>query len=1132
MDTLTHGVDPVNQAATRKDRDSRFAITMLCSVALLLVHPLPSAAGTAAAGTRAAAGKSETKKTDAPGPRTLEKLSLDGLAFRSIGPAVTGGRVIDIEVNPRDHSEYYVAAGHGSLWKTTNSGVTFSPVFDGESSFAIGAVTLDPSNPNVVWVGTGENNAQSYVVPGDGVYRSEDGGKTWVNKGLKESQQIGEILVHPKNPNTVWVAAYGPHRTTGGDRGVFKTTDGGQTWTNVLHPSDNTGCWELHMDPRNPDVLYTVAHQRQRYLTTIVAGGDESAIYKTIDGGTTWKRLEGGLPQKMVGRIGMDISPVDPDRLYAVVDAKEKKDKGTYVSTDAGASWTRASDHVSSSSFYFQKLFCDTRNVDRVYALDVFNQVSNDGGKTWSRLGEDLKHVDNHALWIDPNDPRHLLSGNDGGLYESFDQAATWAFRGNIPIAEIYKVTVDNAKPFYNVYIGTQDNNSLGGPSRTINSSGITNADWVFTESGDGFQTQVDWADPNILYSQAQFGALQRYDRRTGERLYLQGFEPAGKPAYRFDWDTPLLVSRHDHQRLYHGANLVLRSDDRGENWREISPDLSRGVPKELHHLMGRSWSVDELVTKSSFAHLTTLAESPLDEKRLYAGSGDGLLHYTHDGGASWQLAVLPGLPEFARIHQVTASPINADVAFAACNNFFAGDFAPYLYKTTDGGAHWTAISANLPARAATWTIAVDDVDPDLLFVGTMTGVYVSNTPKVEWVQLKTGIPASAEVMDLVIQRDEHDLVVSTYGRGVFILDDYTPLRGLNAKTLEAPQALFPLADAVMFVQADPLGFPGTAFQGASYYSAPNPEVGAAITYYVKDDYKSLKKQRDAAEKKLQEAGKDVPFPSYERLKQEANEEDPYLLFVISDASGRALRKIKQPIKAGVHRLAWDFRTSSVVPVSLTPPANPAPWDVPDLGYMVPPGSYQVAMYRYQDRKLVPLGTPQTVKCQPLNLASIPAADHEALRVFNEKVAALARAISAADAHRGSLNERLPYLEAAVMSAPGVDASLLAELSSIRTRLKDINEALTGDALLQRYEGSARMSLKGRTDLIIGSLLSTTSGPTGTYERAYQEAHAAFGKVLADLRSVHEQTRAFEDQLERAGAPYTPGRLPAWEDGK
>ncbi len=1116
MDRLAAAVELQHSRTSRRHR----------LAALALAAILIGGAAYAATPAKPATGKTE------PPQSPLAKASLDGLSFRSIGPAITGGRVTALAVNPHDHTEYYVAAGSGSLWKTRNSGATFAPVFDGESAFPIGAVTLDPSDPHVVWVGTGENNAQSYVVPGDGVYKSEDGGKSWTNKGLKESQQIGAIVVHPQQPNTVWVAAYGPHRVSGGERGVFKTTDGGKTWTNVLHPSDHTGCWELHMDPRNPDVLYAVAHQRQRYLSTSIMGGDESGIYKTTDGGTTWNRLKGGLPQKMVGRIGMAISPIDPDRLFAVVEAKEKKDRGTYSSSDAGASWTRVGDYVSTYANYCQKVYCDPRNIDRVYAMDMFNQVSNDGGKSFSRLGEDLKHVDNHVLWLDPSDPRHLLSGCDGGLYESFDGAGTWTFKSNLPLAEIYKVAVDDARPFYNVYIGTQDNNSLFGPSRTLNSSGITNADWRFTEGGDGFQSQVDWADPDIVYSQAQFGDLVRFDKKTGERLPLKSFEPAGNAAYRFGWDTPLIVSRHDHKRLYQGANKLLRSDDQGESWREISPDLTRGVPKELHRLMGRSWSIDELATKSDFAYLTTVAESPIDEKRLFAGSGDGLLHFTRDGGATWQQAVLPGLPPFARVHQVTPSPVNADVAYAACNNFFAGDFAPYLYKTLDGGAHWTSINANLPVRGSTWTIGVDDVNADLLFVGTMNGVYVSNTAQPDWVKLAGGMPATAEVMDLTIQRRTHDLVVSTYGRGVYILDDYTPLRELSPKTLAEPQTMFAVNDAVMFVPGDPLGFPGTGFQGAAFFTAANPEVGATITYYVKDDYKSLKKQRNEAEKKLRDDGKDIPYPSYEQLKREDAQEDPYFVFAITDADGRVVRKLKQPIKAGLHRVVWDFRTSPTGPIALSPPSETAPWDSPDRGYMLPPGTYQVTMHRYENGKLTALGAARTIQCEPLQLARIPAADQQALRAFNEKVAGLSRAISAADAHRGSLNDALPYLEAAAMSVHDLAGNELAEVSAIRQGLKKVNEQLVGDNTMTRYEGQARMTLKGRTDLIIGSLWNTTSAPTGTYQRAYDEARTSFVSVYADLRALHERTQALEARLEKLGAPYTPGSMPVWEDAK
>ncbi|MEE4270641.1 MAG: hypothetical protein V2I67_03140 [Thermoanaerobaculales bacterium] len=1095
--------------------------TTIFAVALILSTLSPLTAESAKSPTDEAA-------TDG-GPVTLEKASLSGLAFRSIGPAVTGGRIIDIEVNPRDHSEYYVASGHGSLWKTVNRGTTFEPIFDGQSSFSIGAVTLDPSNPNVVWVGTGENNAHSYLVPGDGVYRSADGGKSWKKVGLEDSQQIGEIVVHPEDPKTVWVAAYGSHRSSGGDRGVYKTTDGGETWTNVLRPSDHTGVWQLHVDPRDPDVLYAVAHQRQRYLSTIVTGGDESAIHKTTDGGETWTRLEGGFPQKMVGRIGIDISPVDPDVLFAIVDAKEKKDKGTWRSDDGGASWSKTSDYVTAYTFYFQRIVCDTENIDRVYVLDIFNKVSIDGGTTWARLGEDRKHVDNHTLWIDPTDSRHLLSGCDGGVYETFDRGKSWDFKANLPIAECYKVTADNAKPFYNVYIGTQDNNSLGGPSRTVSSAGITNADWTFTLGGDGFETVVDWSDPNILYSQWQFGNITRFDKLSGERLYLRGYEPKGEEAYRFDWDAALILSTHDHKRLYHGANVVLRSDDRGESWTPISPDLTRGVPTTLHKLMDRSWSIDEMVTKSSFAHIVSLAESPLNENRLYAGSGDGLLHFTHDGGATWTKAKLEGLPEFARIHTIVASPHDVDVAYAACHNFFAGDFGPYLYKTIDGGTTWSDISADLPEHGSTYSVGVDHVDENLLFVGTMTGVFVSNTEEISWVKLEGGIPTSSQVTDIDIQKDEDDLVISTFGRGVFILDDYSPLRRLDPETLEGDAALFPVADAPMFVQSDPMGFPGVGFQGASYYSAPNPPVGAAITYYVKEGHKSLKDLRHEAEKELQEAGKDVELPDYEQRRKEALEEDPYLLFVISDTDGHAVRSIKKDITAGVQRFIWDFRTDPVDPISLTSAGDYVPWASPNLGYMVTPGEYKVAMHRVQGGSMTAIGSPQTFTCNPLNLASLPAEDFDALDAFNKKVAALSRAISAADAHQGELAKKLPYLEKAVFSVGVPEEDWLDELAALKIGLREVDEALNGDPLLLQDEGQSRMSLKGRTDLIVGSLWVTTSAPTGTYRRAYSEAHDDFGEVVADLEAIDARIRTLENVLEAAGTPYTPGRMPVWE---
>ena len=490
---------------------------------------------------------------------------------------------------------------------------------------------IDPTNPNVVWVGTGENQNQNNVIYGDGIYKSEDGGKSWKNMGIGNSEHIGGIAIDPKNSMTVYAAAYGSLRNPGGDRGIFKTVNGGKTWENVLKISDYTGCYEVHMDPRYPNILYATAHQRMRNLYTGVYGGPESGIYRTLDYGVTWEKLSKGLPSENVGRIGISISPVNPDLLYAIIEATDD-DKGIYKSVDRGASWTKQSSYISSYPFYFQKLYCDTKDVNRVYSDDVLIQVTIDGGKTWKNFGDKFKHADNHAIWMDPNNNEHMIAGCDGGVYETYDQAKNWDFKANIPIAEIYKVTTDNAEPFYNVYIGTQDNNSLGGPSRTISSAGILNQDWLFTNGGDGFETQVDWKDPNIIYAQSQNGGLVRFDKRSGENLFIKP-QDFTDTAYRFDWDAALLISKYDNKRLYFGGNKLLRTDDQGSTWREISPDLTRGVPAEMQKLMGQSWSIDQLSRKSSMAQIVTIAESPLDENILFVGSGDGLIHFTTDGG-------------------------------------------------------------------------------------------------------------------------------------------------------------------------------------------------------------------------------------------------------------------------------------------------------------------------------------------------------------------------------------------------------------------------------------------------------------------------------------------------------------------
>ncbi|MGB0177717.1 MAG: WD40/YVTN/BNR-like repeat-containing protein, partial [Owenweeksia sp.] len=573
----------------------------------------------------------------------IEKTSVAAFKFRSIGPALTSGRVADLAVNPKDHNEYYVATASGGVWKTTNHGVTYQPVFDDQGSYSIGCVSLDPGNPNVVWVGSGENNNQRSVAYGDGIYKSEDGGKSWTNMGLKNSEHIGMITIHPKNSDIIYVAAYGPLWSSGGDRGIYKTTDGGKNWEKILNVSENTGFNEIHMDPRNPDVLYATAHQRRRHVWTYLSGGPESGIYRSVDGGKNWKELKSGIPGDDKGRIALAIPPSNPDIIYAMIEGH-----GVYRSADRGASFTFMNKYETSGNYYVE-LVPHPKDENTVYSMDTYMHISRDGGKSWDRVPEDKKHVDNHCLWINPENPSQMIAGCDGGLYETYDNAANWQFKPNLPITQFYKVTVDNDLPFYNVYGGTQDNFSLGGPSRTINRSGITNADWFVTNTGDGFESAIDPVDPNIIYAQSQYGGLVRYDRKNGESVGIQPSPDYGEAAYRWNWDAPLFISPHDHNRLYFAANKVFRSNDRGNNWEVISPDLSQQIDRHTLPVMGKIWSVDAIAydrSTSNYGNIVALDESPLQEGLLFAGTDDGLIHVSTDGGSNWtRYGSFPGIP-------------------------------------------------------------------------------------------------------------------------------------------------------------------------------------------------------------------------------------------------------------------------------------------------------------------------------------------------------------------------------------------------------------------------------------------------------------------------------------------------------
>lgn len=1073
--------------------------------------------------------KADTTKADSKDPK--QSSTFNGLAFRSIGPALTSGRIVDLAVNPKNTSEYYVASASGGVWKTENAGVTFSPIFDGQVSFSIGCVTIDPNNPNVVWVGSGENNNQRVVGYGDGIYKSEDGGKNWKNAGLAKSEHIGMIVVDPNNSDVVFVAAYGPLWSSGGERGIYKTTDGGKTWKDVLSVSENTGFNEIHMDPRNSNVLYAAAHQRQRKVFTYIGGGPESAVYKSTDGGATWNKIMKGFPENVdLGRIALAISPVNPDYIFAMVEASDDTG-GLYASVDRGASWEKRSSYFTSGNYY-QKIFCDPKNVDKIFAMNTFLQVSEDGGKSFHNLGEKSKHVDNHVIWVDPANTKHMLVGCDGGLYESYDAAKNWNFKANIPVTQFYKVSLDNSFPFYYVYGGTQDNFSLGGPSRTISGNGIVNSDWFITNGGDGFESQADYIDSNLVYAESQYGRLVRFDRKSGEILEIRPIEAAGEEPYRWNWDAPLLISHHDHKRLYFASNKVFRTNDQGNTWNVVSPDLSRGIDRNKLTVMGKVWSVDAVAKNGStdkYGQVTTIAESPLDENILYAGTDDGLIHVTTDGGKNWiKIDNIPGVPERTYINEIIASSHNKNVAYVAINHHRYGNFKPYLFKTSDAGKTWTAIQNNLPGRGTVYCVAEDTKNANLLFAGTEFGVFFSIDGGGKWIQLKGGLPPVA-IKDMEIQKRDNDLVVATFGRGYYVLDDYTPLRILAWEDLDKTAFITPTRNAWMYMESHPLGIPGKGFQGESYWNAPNPTPGSMFTYYLKDDIKTIKEKRQVAEKEKIKNNIPPYYPAIDSLRLEDTENDPYLLFTVYEENGNAVRHLKAPAKKGMHRIVWDFRTDPKDAINFTPFNEENVFGSPPKGIFVLPGNYTVSMGKYQNGSYTELISPQPFKIDALNMASMPAPDKKVLYAFGKKISELNRAADGTNAYRAELVNKLKYIKEAILKTPSIKKEVMENIFALDKRLIQVDIKLNGDATLLKREFDASPSISNRVSSIMDGILTTTAGATNTFMSSYNDAAKEFEPVLQEVKAIDAEVKKLDTLLEKNNAPYTPGRLPDWK---
>lgn len=1058
------------------------------------------------------------KKNTAP---ETKQANLSGLSFRALGPAFVSGRISDLAVNPGNHDEYYVAVASGGVFKTTNHGNTFQPIFDAQGSYSIGCITIDPNNSHTIWVGSGENNNQRSVAYGDGVYKSLDDGKTWKNMGLKNSEHISKIIVKPGHPNEVYVAAYGPLWSDGGDRGIYKTNDGGETWERILHVSDHTGFSDLWMDPRNPDVLYAAAHQRRRHVWTYLGGGPESAVYKTTDGGKNWRKIMNGLPSGDLGRIALAIAPSNPDVVYAMVEGYDKDHGGFYRSNNLGESWTKQSDYFTSGNYYIE-LIPDPLDENKVFSMDTWLHHTEDGGKTFKQTGEKSKHVDNHAMWINPNNTNHWLVGCDGGLYETWDAAENWKFYQNLSITQFYRVAVDNDSPFYNVYGGTQDNNTIGGPSRTVNTHGISNFDWYITRGGDGFEPAIDPENSDIIYSQAQYGWLVRYNRKTGERVNIKPVERKGETPYRWNWDAPLLISPHNSKRLYFAANKVFRSDDRGDTWEVISDDLSAQIDRSKLTVMGTTWGPDAVAfnqSTSHFGNLVALDESPVQEGLLYAGSDDGLIHVTDDNGATWKkFETFTGVPNQTYINDIMADLFDAQTVYVAFNNHKNGDFKPYILKSTNKGQSWTSISGDLPERGSVYALAQDHENQNLLFAGTEFGIFFTANGGKNWIKMGGGLPTIA-IRDIDIQRRENDLVLASFGRGFYVMDDYSPLRNMTDTT--GRQAyIFPIKDALAFNESNPLGTKGKASQGENFFTTPNPPVGAVFRYYLNQKPMSLAEQRREKEKKTRKDGGAITFPPIEELKAEDLEQKPFLIFEITDANGDVVSRYKEEkFSKGINENVWDFRLEVTSPVKLKE-GDGGRYGSPDYGPLALPGTYAVRILKFENGTLTPLTEAKQFEVKHLHDSQISKADHNALMTFIGNLNAARKEMRAEADRIAEMKKKLELMQEAIMKTPEAQAEWIEVMDAMRIDIEEINQAFWGDPSRSRRDMPDYPGILNRVEGIAYNIKAHTEAPTQSELRSLEVAKEEFQAMKVRIDKVKNGMSEMSEKLTKAGAPY------------
>ncbi|MDG1724487.1 MAG: glycosyl hydrolase [Bacteroidia bacterium] len=1050
---------------------------------------------------------------------TIDSVSISAAQFRSIGPAFMTGRISDVVIDPLDENHWYVGVGSGGVWETKNAGVSFKPIFDQQKVYSIGCITLD-TNARNLWVGSGENVGGRHISFGDGIYLSKDGGKTWKNKGLKYSNHISKIVIHPSNSETIWVAAQGPLWSSGGDRGVYKSVDGGNKWKRVLGDAEWTGATDLQIDPRNPDVLYAATWQRHRTVASYMGGGPKSGIYKSIDGGNTWQKLKTGLPSGSLGKIGLAISPQNPDVLYAAIETKLKKG-GFYRSADRGMSWSKQSDQISAGTgpHYYQEIWACPHQFDRVYFANNYFKVTNDGGKTFKSVGKAYKHVDNHAVAFKANDPDYLMVGTDGGLYESFDLAKTWRHMGNLPITQFYKLAVDDAKPFYHIYGGTQDNNTQRGKSRTENSAGISNADWDVVLGGDGHQPATEPGNPNIVYGQSQQGWYSRIDIATGERIGIRPQPRAGEEFERYNWDAPIFVSSHNPARVYVASHRLWRSDDRGDSWTPLSGDLTRNEERFELPIMGRKQRYEnawDVYAMSTYNTITSIAESPINEEVLYVGTDDGFIQRTKNGGKTWvktNLSSLEGVPKRAYVNDIKADLFDENTVYIAIDAHKQGDYKPHLFVSTNGGNSWKRITNGIKEKSYVWRIVQDHISPNLLFIGTEFGIYVSVNGGDSWKQLKNGLP-TISFRDLVIQREYNDLVAASFGRSFYVLDNYAFLRELSESILEKEAFLFtPRATYLFRLRRD--GRQKSGSLGGQHFYGENPEHGVLFDYYVKDQPKTAKQERDKKEIERDKNGKDIDFPGWETLAAENQDKSPAYWLEISDSKQQIIRKLKLKNSKGIHRTAWDMKGADHWPVNKNTSDN----NSRNQGWYVAPGNYTAQLYRLYAGDVTPLGDPVDVVLKPLRPSTInPQSVDEQKKYMHQYMDAHVRRSILMQHYNTIQNKTIAML---VSNKKGTSPlkTAISSIEEIRDSLQTLKTALYGNEAKNAVGEKVFPTLNDRMNAAGATLWGSNYGPTATAKAGLAIANRLMDTYEEQITSMNSKLQQLYKTLRAAGSP-------------